>query len=380
MKLRKTALVLLLAFCLTLLSGCWNYRDFDSLTMVSAFAIDPGTQGNKYHATFEFLDETGERPKAKVLETEGNTLFETVRNATSINNKRLFFSTCRVFIINHDLAQQGVASLFDFLMRDSEPRITLYPLISKEKTAGEILLAESGDNQLIGLNLGRLLEENPKTLSNARVIQLYQAYAMITAQGQSLTLPCLKLDDTGGKKVPKLDGTAVFRGDVMIGSLSRKETQYLLYAIGKIDGGLLLTRLDGMQDNISLEILGSHTLLSPFSSNGKNGIRINIRTKSDIGENQSTKNLNSVAAVLKTQSAAENTIQQGVSTLIQKVQREYRSDIFGFGKEFHESMPAYWKQIKDNWDDTFSSTPFEVNANMTIQGTATANGNWKADS
>lgn len=373
MKAWKLLCILLLILCLPLLGGCWNYREFDSLSIVSAVAIDPGTQGHKYHITFEFLDESGQTPKSKTLETEGDTIFDAARNATAASQKKLYFSSCRTIIISQDLARHGIAPLFDFLLRDSEPRITLFPLISKEKTAGEILHQESVSAQLIGLELAKVLESNAKNLAEAHTTQLFEAYGMLAEKGMSLTLPYIKLQGSESGKIPTLDGTAVFKDDILIGFLSPQETKCFLYVRNQVKGGLLLTTVGGgAEKNIALEILGSNTTISPEMTGNAVGMKIDIKTKCDFGENQSTKALSDQDGILQVEKASEKTLQDEISAVITRVQRDYKSDIFGFGKELHESMPDYWKKIKGDWNNEFPSMKFTVNPTVNIQGTATA--------
>lgn len=373
MKAWKLLCVLLLTLCLPLLSGCWNYREFDALSIVSAIAIDPGTQGYKYHMTFEFLDESGQTPKSKTLETEGDTVFDAVRNATAASQKKLYFSSCRTLIISQVLARHGIAPLFDFLLRDTEPRITLFPLISKEKTAGEILHQESTSTQLVGLELAKILESNAKNLAEAHTTQLFEAYGMLAEKGMSLTLPYIKLQGSESGKTPMLDGTAVFKDDILIGFLSPEETKYFLYVRNQAKGGLLLTTIGGgTEKNVSLEILGSNTTISPEMTGNGVGMKIDIQAKSSFGENQSAKALSTRDGIRQAKTAAEKTLQAGISAVITRVQLDYKSDIFGFGKELHESMPDYWKKVSGDWNNEFPSMKFTVNTTVTIQGTATA--------
>lgn len=378
MKCRKLLCVFLLTLCLPFLSGCWNYRELDSLNMVSAFAIDPGTQGHSYHLTFEFLDATSQAQPSKTMETEGDTIFDAIRNATAISQKKLYFSSCKTVIVNQDLARKGICALFDFILRDAELRLTLLPLISKEKTAGEILQHESQSSQLIGLELAKVLEQDSIYLAKAHRVPIFDAYSMLHQPGMSLTLPFVEINSSKSGKVPMVDGTAVFRDDKMVGSLDPEETQYFLYIRNEIKGGLLLTAVNGSKKNVSLEILGSHTTLNSQTAGSRISMQISIHTKSEFGENQSVKNLITQAGLSEVQQCAEKTLREGITDVIKRVQSDYGSDIFGFGKELHENTPVYWNKVKNDWNHKFTSVEFTVEPQMIIQGSATARGNNKA--
>lgn len=367
-------LILLLPFSF---AGCWNYREFDSLSMVSAIAIDSGKQGYKYHMTFEFLDASGENPGPKILETEGDTIFDAVRNAVGKSQKKLFFSACKTVVISQDLARQGIFPLFDFLMRDTEPRITTLPIISEEQTAAEILRCKPVSTQLTGLEIWKTLEQSENSLAESPVIPLYEAYNMLAGEGISLALPAIKIFSSQDGDITQLSGTAIFKKDILQGFLEPTETKFFLFVRNQVNGGLLLTAMNGTEKDISLEILGNHTSLSPVTKEKKVSMQISVQTKSDLGENQSGLDFSKSEGLSSVEKSAEQTLREGITAVIRKVQREYRSDIFGFGKELHESMPEYWKQVKGDWNTVFSTMDFTVNTKMNIQGTATAIGKGK---
>jgi spore germination protein KC len=41
--------------------------------------------------------------------------------------------------------------------------------------------------------------------------------------------------------------------------------------------------------------------------------------------------------------------------LLDKVQHEMKTDIFGFGESIHRAYPEVWDKLKDNWDEEFAS-------------------------
>jgi len=64
---------------------------------------------------------------------------------------------------------------------------------------------------------------------------------------------------------------------------------------------------------------------------------------------------------------------------LKKTQQEYSSDIFGFGVEVHKYHPQYWKKVKKNWDDIFSTLPVELQVDAKIRRTGLVNNPIKKD-
>lgn len=67
----------------------------------------------------------------------------------------------------------------------------------------------------------------------------------------------------------------------------------------------------------------------------------------------------------------EQNINKEVSDLfertIKKVQKEYKSDIFGFGEAIHRSNPQAWKKLRNNWDQSFVNLPVSITMDCKIR-------------
>nr|WP_319487220.1 Ger(x)C family spore germination protein [uncultured Caproiciproducens sp.] len=370
MKAVKRFCVLLLALAMLVLCGCWNYREIESLSMVSGIAVDKGREGHKYHLTFEFLDVSGETSKAKLLETEGDTIFDGVREATSKSEKKLFFSECKVLIVSKEIAADGMAPLFDFATRDAEPRLTLNPMVSQAKTAGEILQQESVAGQLIGIGVWKMLIQNSTYLSEAPNVKLFQANNLLTGEGASLILPTIKLSTSTDKVTPELSGTAVFKRDKLIGFLDKDQSKSLLLIKNQVNGGLLLTEPDPGKGKVVLEIQANRTKITPVITNNVLKVEININMTAALAEDETAKDYTTSDGLKKIEECAKKTLEKNVSELIKTVQTQYDSDIFGFGAIAYQNKPEWWKQAKPKWDQTFRTLDSSVTANVTIDNTA----------
>src|SRR4051812_9098565 len=110
-------LIIFIAFLsnITILSGCWNYREIESLAIVSGVAIDKGNTEGNYHVTFELVSFKGGGRETKIeskrIEAEGNTLFDAGRNAIKISAKKLFWSHAGVAIISQDIARESIIEI-----------------------------------------------------------------------------------------------------------------------------------------------------------------------------------------------------------------------------------------------------------------------------
>ena len=376
MKKVKVVCLVTLIFSMVFLTGCWNYREIDTMNIVSGLAIDKGEQGLKYHLTFEVLDLSSTpaqgATKTKQLESEGDTVFDAVRNIVKSSQKKLFFSDCKAIVISSDLAKEGLSPILDWFNRDAEPRITLDLIISKDKTAADILKSETSQDEIASYKISNMLDHDISFLGKDPEIELYQAYNLLGGKGVSLILPSIKTSILKSGNTLDLAGTAMFKKDKLIGFLDNDESKFLLFVKDKISGGILLANIDSSENNISLEIVNSQTKVTPVISNDKVTIKIDIKTKVAMGEDNTGGDKLTETAIQDIQKNAEKQLIAGVKGIIEKVQKEYDSDIFGFGTAVYQSNPAFWMKVEPQWNQIFSSLKCELSAKVEIENTAIA--------
>ncbi len=363
--------VLLILSILLPLSGCWNYREVESLVMVSGFAIDKGQNGYKYHITYEFLDLSNDKMGSKLIESDGDSIFDCARKAVGKIGKKLYFSDCKLVVMSKEIASGGILTLTDWLMRDTEPRININLAVSGEKTAADILRLKPIANPLVGLEMWQALEKNISTLGEAPDIKLYEVNNVLAAETDSLILPLLISSTDSKEKTAEFGGTAIFKDDRMVGYLNRDETKYLLMIRGQLKGGLLLTSMKDNNKDITLEISECKTKLAHSMTDQELSMDVSVNIKAFLAEDDTDKNYASIQGLDQIKESAKNTLDYGITTLVKKVQSEYGSDIFGFASSIHRTDPDLWKKLKPDWDKEFKNLKITASSKVSILDTAT---------
>lgn len=127
-----------------LLTGCWDRKELSTLAIVQAIGIDL-TEDGQISLSTQILKpselKSGSEKSVWVTSSTGETVFDAVRNSSLQTDRRLFFSHNKVIIIGEEAARKGVNPLFDFLIRDAEPRGLTYVFVAKGK-AIDILKGE----------------------------------------------------------------------------------------------------------------------------------------------------------------------------------------------------------------------------------------------
>jgi spore germination protein KC len=355
-----------------LCTGCWNYREVEKLAIASGLAIDK--IDDEYLVTIEIVDIKGGRDSkisTRLVSTEGSTIFDAVRKSIKTAGKRLYFGHAEVVIVSTEIAEEGMIPVMDWIGRDAELRNTLHFLISKEKSAKEILEQQPMTSDVLSFQLNDMLLSQ-KNLSYAQHIEEWQFVNDLGAMGISSTLPTIDLTTDSDKLIPEITGTAVFKEDKLIGFLNGEETKTMLFIKDKIKGGLLVNKEydNDSATNISLEIFKNKTKQTLNYANGKITIVIDTNTDVTLGENGGVENYIEEPGQTKLKNDFEEMLESNIKSLVKKTQEQYDSDIFGFGKTVKLSMPDLWKQIEPKWSQIYKDVKTEVHSTINIKNSA----------
>ena len=70
------------------------------------------------------------------------------------------------------------------------------------------------------------------------------------------------------------------------------------------------------------------------------------------------------------ENTSEKIVEKNILDLIQKSQTKFKTDVFGIGSMVYRKDPKLWKQVKDNWDEIFTTMEVEVHTNIEIINTS----------
>ncbi|MCC8022383.1 MAG: Ger(x)C family spore germination protein [Clostridiales bacterium] len=368
---RRIALAATVALLAVSLCGCWDYRDTNDMSIVTGVGIDLAPDG-QYRMSFEIIDmdipvkDSG--AKATVVTSDGQTLYEAIRGATSYIRNRLFFNNVSLLVISHELAEQeGINDILDWFLRDSGCRETLNVAISYEKTAQEIFTLANQDNNILSYNASQVLNQNHSLNISTSDVELYQAYNTLHRDGIELTLPVFRFVEQEEEEIKRIDGVAVFQEDKLKGFLTEQQTRDYLFVTDDIHGGIF--SFDYQDGKIALEIKDSNTNVGYRMEHGSPVFSLEIDITSALGESQTQLSVFSQSEIEQIAQAAQEALSQSIQQTISTIQKEYRTDIFGFGYLIYRSDPDAWETLEGDWDAVFADLRVEVETAFTIQNT-----------
>lgn len=363
--------------------GCWNAREIDELAIVTGMGIDKNKNG--YKVTMQVLNTSkmksrGTSQEAGVITfTEaGQGLFESIRKMTKLSPKKIYLAHIRVVIIGEELAREGISQFLDFLSRDHEFRTDYYILVAKDATAEEVLNVLTPLEQIPSNKIHSALETSEKAWAPSKGITILPLINAIVADGKDPVLSGIQIlgnkeedNKTEDLSKPNVDTLlqitpfAVFKKDKFVGWLNENESKGLNYILDNVKNTVGTLSL-GKDKEIGLEVLSAKSNIKANFENGKPNIEVKIKVKANISEVEFDFDETKKENIDKVAKLSEEKIKSFCEDVIKKAQKEFNSDIFGFGEVIRRANHKLWSDLKDDWDGEFKHLPVEIDVDYHI--------------
>lgn len=374
------SMVILISF---LLSGCYDYRELNTLAIVSGLAIDK--ENEDFVITVQVIginplrQEEGKQIKPIIYEGRGKTIFAALRRMTLESPRRLFLNHLEIIIIQEKIAHHGVKNTIDFILRDYETTKQFPVLIAKEETAAEILKIYSPIETLTSRNISNSIDTNSKYDGIANKINYDEFISLLMKQGIQPILNGIEIkgkekQGTEEKSITtmkpeaslKITSLSVFKEDKLIGWLNMDETLGFNFANNRINSAVINIPCKHHNDYLAVEIISSKATIKPTIKNNKPHITINIQTVGGIDEVNCPIKLEDNKVIEQIKKDVNKEITNLVNKATTAAQRKYATDIFGFGYHIYLSNPQYWQKNKQKWDDIYPTIDCKIKVETKI--------------
>lgn len=373
--------ILIWLFLLILVTGCTTgKREINHLALVMGVGLDQveTEEGEKQvQITAQVVrpadargqtgspsGQTGE-PVWSITAT-GESIFDAIRNLGSFSSRNIFWAHTSVIAINEDLAKEGIHDIIDFFSRNPELRMRTWVTVTPNK-ASELISTMTSLEVIPAESVSNLFKFSPITRAAPRtqMLDLLSAYLRI---GGHPYLARLELKPTSiSNKTPdkgatinsvSLAGTAVFKNDKMIGTLSSKETRALLLFIEDIQSGVVVLPCEN--DELSFELKHDTVSVTPYYKNKKVEFNLDIQTNVRLVEAGCPVNFENTKRVEELEKDLEKELKADIKAMLNKVQKEFGVDILEAANTFNNKYPSEWKEIKDDWDTYFKDAKYNI--------------------
>lgn len=357
-----------------LITTSCDYKPIENMPMIIGLAVDPTQEG--YRLTAKVIipagrTESGGKSDQIFIQASGKTMFEAARDFIMKEGQKVFWGQLEFMIINENIAEEDITQVLDFFVRDNEVREDIWLLISaKEYSAEEVLRASFSEKRLqfyISDALG-----NIDYISKYAIMKMNEFGNIYADKGKEPVLPIITIETSLEEKRVILNGGSVFKDNKSVGRINGKEMQQYRMLIGENAGVYVLNYKDNDDESkVSLEVGDTKSKVVIQKEDEQYAIKVQVSITGVVGEISNNKvEMSTKAKLDEFKKQAEVQLKEELNTFIKKVQKDFGSDIFGFGERFKNKYPDVFKKIENNWNSVFTSLDIDVEVKVNITGTA----------
>ncbi|ARU60557.1 hypothetical protein CBW65_05300 [Tumebacillus avium] len=367
MKQRHRFLLSLLAAAV-LVTGCAQQNVLEDLGLILVVGYDVDKKGMlKLTVAMPEVSEEA-KEKVQIITSKGDLSKEARSNISMATDRQVVSGQLRTAVFSETLARQGLWRVLDTLQRDVNITASLILCISDGK-AQEILTASYNDRPRIGKFIFELLRKEAKNFTVPRTT-LHEYIRQYHSDGSDPVIPYVKMH--GGNLA--VAGTALFRNDVFVGSLSPEETKMLLLLRGSGEGGDIKQALpngnrkgegDDAAEQIMLTFVRAKHKYKVAMKDGVPHVTFDVDVAGQVIEYTGSKPLSDTKQLQKVEHELEKGLTVRMEDLLNQLQNKYKCDPIGIGDHIRANglYPAWSEKV---WRDAYADAKIKVNFKLNI--------------
>ncbi|XID91282.1 Ger(x)C family spore germination protein [Paenibacillaceae bacterium WGS1546] len=341
---------------LAVLCGCWDRIEIEERGFVVGTAIDL-TESGAFELTFQFaipgamLEKTPEAQSSdqtyQNVSAEGETLFRAARKMANKSSRVPYMEHNKLIIVSEKLAREGrIEEALDLFIRDHEMRRSSKVLVAKGQA--KKLLTIRPRIERLPVEYINATSENPDKSETITPPAIVGHLHRNLLEEHSYAIPVISAMDNKAS----VSGAAVFHGPTnkLKGFLSGIETSGGNFFNGTIRAGVVEIEYEG--EPIVFEIKDVNRRLRADVADPEHPVfDVEISAEGNVGESYSKADLLNPSVIAEIERKVNERVRDVMESTLDKVQREYRSDVLGFGDHLRENHYRTWETVKDDWEE-----------------------------
>lgn len=403
---RAAALILIFITLIVPLCGCADAREINTWAHAYIIGVDKGvTDKLRFTILLPTLRQGGQGAGGSgetqqkmqsganitVVSIDCPTLFSGLNLMDSFLSRTVNYTHAEFFVVGEELARQGVAHFMEDMRVTREIRLDMNVIVAKGEASKLIesfdpAFVESVPEVLEGLmstaeKTGLIDSETYMEVLKALKSDSRQATCTLGAvsdffnylpagseaeQTSVAELTAGELARKGGNPVELL-GTAVFRGDKLVGELDIKETRSLLIIKGEFNSGAVTIPdpMDG-ESNITTKLeMHSTPDITVSLEDEVPVIDIKVKAEGTIQSQQSQYRYHTEEIKPVLEKAYAEFIASGIGDVIKKCQG-LDCDVFGFGQKAASNFWTIPEWENYDWKEKFKEARVNIEVSVNI--------------
>lgn len=377
-----------------LVQGCWDYREINQSSIPAAIGLDLDESDLiSFSVLLVQPLPPGELGSAKIEPVITSAHDHTVAMAGRRNLLSLSqvpeWSHVRAIVIGDRLVRKDLSLVIDFMARNRNIRPDIKLVIACPSSPEEIMSVRFPQVSDLGSGLEDLLSLNERQLGIYVPITLEEFTYRLATPGIEPAVPQITVmgeavnagnesaagDKEGNSKDNKdkrimLNGTAVFKGTKMVGSLNEDESRGYrwLNPVHKQGGLLNITPPQDHEKKTALEVITFHTRSMPRIDGDQVQIDITVDVELAYYEQQGNSLMLGPEMQTQIENLAIQEIEREIVACITRAQ-DLNSDIMGWGRRIYEYHPSDWQRLESTWPLLFPDVKPHIEVNATLKRT-----------
>lgn len=330
-------IILLISFIL-ILSGCYDYKELNDMSIVSGIGID--FIDNEYIVSLEITrsskDGSSTEIESNVVTGSDSNISNAFNKAMNMTDKEVYLEHVELLIISTELAEYGISDVFDYIVRNTTINSNYFVVIGDNPKE---LLSTTMENK----SMSQVIVDTVSyTQGDTSIDDLDIMASKFITNKEDIALPYVSLDDNS----INYSDIVYFNGDKMVGKINNKMYSFLVLDTKDI----LFTR-----NNNTIKIYNKKISMEVKD----NIIEVNIKVDGQISKINKGVNLKDEDSYGKLEKLMNKEIEEETILFIDTI-LDNDSDLLGFKN-------IYYKKYKKN----INSFKYKVNVSTTINKNGT---------
>lgn len=359
--------ILIISFLLT---GCWDKVEIEERAHISAVGIDmystsPDNKDmpERYIFTFAFPENKKDSAKDIIVSGVGENLYSISRIMASRSNKEFFLGHLRTVIIGVDVAKDSKSfrQVLDGI-ENNEFLSRRVVLAITEDSAGEIIkIVPSMENKL-----GEFIAEifrRPDRIPRIVGGSVGDIFIDLHESGNTLIPRIIP-----GETDVKVAGGGVINNYKFRGWLGEEETAHLLVLKGETKC-LCGMSIEYRGHNVPVALRPKKPKFRLIEDEENIKILIEVEMEGDVKQTyfEAEDDMLEVTIISEIENKMGEVTEQRTRTAIDKIQKEFETDIIGIDRYLRQSHYKLWKEVEDDWQEIFPNIDIDVNMDIKIR-------------
>ncbi|WIV12271.1 Ger(x)C family spore germination protein [Proteiniborus sp. MB09-C3] len=384
----KTPCKLIIVLCMAiLLTGCWDLIELDQYFFISTIGIDTynpeenaadeverEVEGNEISKENRFVvtyvapdlraigkNATSDKPRIVMASISSNP-YETTKELATRTTRNFTFRHTKVVLLGEEIAKnrEYMKEILDNLGRHDQLSRKLNVLVVKG-TAKEVINIEDPFEPETGYLINQIIGKKQGS-SRYNDMVLEEILTELYFSGNALFPRAIP-----GKGEVKVGGSGIVKDFKLVGWLEDAENISAMFLMNRVSTAVI----NIVHENaiVPYVITNSHTKNHVTMDGDKIKYTVNITTEGYIQQYKlgAKEKITDQKTIMNIENELEDTLSKQIRATFNKLQKEFKVDALGLGRNISKYNPKLWDDIKDDWEDIFPDIEFEINVDARLR-------------